>query len=61
MQIHHHVPYGLHFSINPAEIARMELGESVISDEADWDEIESQYQDEAMANNVIVCLRDMDD
>ncbi len=60
MQIHHHVPHGLHFSIDPKELLRMELGATGGGDASEWDELESQYDDEILATNVIAFLHEAD-
>jgi len=58
MQIHQHVPHGLLYSLGPQDIEQMHLSENAIHDEFDWEEYESEYADETLANNVIDFLRE---
>lgn len=57
MQIHHHVPHGLKFKLDPAEMDRLALGEIGIGDEADWEEI-NQYDEEAFTMSRLCDLDD---
>lgn len=58
MQIHQPVPHGLLFSIEPQDFNKLNLSDSSIHDEFDWEE-ESECAEESLANNVIAFLKEM--
>lgn len=58
MQIHQHVPHGLLYSVAPQDFAKMNLSDSSIHDEFDWEEA-SGYAEETLANNVIEFLKEV--
>ena len=59
MQIHQPVAHGLLYSVAPQDFAKLNLSDSSIHDEFDWEEYESEYAEESLANNVIAFLKEV--
>ena len=58
MQIHQHVSHGLLYSVAPQDFAKLNLSDSSIHDEFDWEE-EAEYAEESLANHVIAFLNEV--
>jgi hypothetical protein len=59
MQIHQPVPHGLLYSVAPQDIAQLRLSDTAVHDDFDWEEYESEYAEESLANNVIDFLKEV--
>lgn len=59
MQIHQPISHGLLYSVAPQDFAQMHLSDQAPHDEFDWEEYESEYAEETLANNVIAFLKEM--
>ncbi len=58
MQIHQPVSHGLLYSVAPQDFATMHLSENG-HDDFDWEEYESEYAEETLANNVLDFLKEV--
>ena len=59
MQIHQPIPHGLLYSVEPKDFAQMHLSDHALHDDFDWEEYESRYAEESLANNVIAFLKEV--
>jgi hypothetical protein len=59
MQIHQPIPHGLLYSVEPDNFAQLHLSDQATHDDFDWEEYESEYAEESLANNVIAFLKEM--
>ena len=59
MQIHQQVPHGLLYSVAPQDFEQLHLSDSAVHDDFDWEEYESEYAEESLANNVLDFLKEI--
>jgi hypothetical protein len=59
MQIHQPIPHGLLYSVAPQNFAQFRLSDQAKHDDFEWEEYESVYAEETLANNVIAFLKEI--
>ena len=59
MQIHQPIAHGLLYSVAPQDFGQMHLSDQSSHDDFEWEEYESEYAEETLANNVIAFLKEI--
>ena len=59
MQIHQPVSHGLLYSVAPQDFAQLHLSDNAVHDDFDWEEYDSGYAEETLANNVLAFLKEV--
>jgi hypothetical protein len=59
MQIHQPISHGLLYSVAPQDFAQMHLSDQAAHDDFAWEEYESEFAEDSLANHVVAFLKEI--